>query len=181
MCMYVCDGNNHCIRVFDMDLNFIKSIGSYGKGGSEFDSPEDIKFDTSGNMYVADLDNYRVQVLDSSGHFVQVFGEGQGEPHHVASLHIIEYIMCMPLLLIIVHKSSGEFVMMRRRVYFSRYYIPLVLMGLCMCVTFLSSGIYFEILYIYTLHAHAQRDGVSICLTHIFMIFSDAVSLNVER
>ena len=27
--VYVCDCNNHCIRVFDMDLNFIKSIGSY--------------------------------------------------------------------------------------------------------------------------------------------------------
>ena len=71
--VYVCDSDNHCIQVFDMDLNFIKSIGSHGKGEGEFDSPEDIKFDTSGNMYVADLDNYRVQVLDSSGHFVRMF------------------------------------------------------------------------------------------------------------
>ena len=53
-----------------MDLTFIKSIGSHGKGKGEFDSPKDMKFDTSGNMYVADLGNYRVQVLDSSGHFI---------------------------------------------------------------------------------------------------------------
>ena len=110
--VYVCDGNNHCIQVFDMDLTFIKSIGSYGKGEGEFTMPEDIKFDTSGNMYVADFGNYRVQVLDSSGHFIRVFGEEQREPHHVASLHIIDKYVYASATdnYIVVYKTSGEFV-----------------------------------------------------------------------
>ena len=75
-----------------------------------------------------------------------MFSEGQGEPHHVASLHIIEYSMCMPLLLIIVYKTSSEFVTLfgyegDEEESLFQPLLPLVLMGLCMCVTFLSSGI----------------------------------------
>ena len=122
--VYVCD--NHCIRVFDLDLNFIKTIGSHGKGKGEFDSPKDIKFDASGHMYVADLGNGRVQVLDSSGQFIRVFGEEQREPYGLAHLHIIDKYVYASLLprsfllrsvfnvqdtcCIVVYKTSGEFV-----------------------------------------------------------------------
>ena len=68
--LYLCDCYNHRIQVFDLDLNFIRSIGSCGKGRGELDSPLDIKFDSTGNMYIADYGNHRVQVLDSSGHFI---------------------------------------------------------------------------------------------------------------
>ena len=30
--VYVCDTNNHRIQVFDLNLNFVRSIGSHGKG-----------------------------------------------------------------------------------------------------------------------------------------------------
>ena len=110
--VYVCDCDNHCIQVFDLDLNFIKSIGTPGKGKGEFDSPEDIKFDASGNMYVTDVDNYRVQVLDSSGHFIRVFGEEQREPFCLAGLYIIDkYVYGTDMdHCIVVYKTSGEFV-----------------------------------------------------------------------
>ena len=123
--VYVCD--NHCIRVFDLDLNFIKTIGSHGKGKGEFNSPKDIKFDASGHMYIADLGNGRVQVLDSSGRFIRVFGEEQREPYGLAHLHIIDkyvyasliprsFLLCSVFNIqdsdccIVVYKTSGEFV-----------------------------------------------------------------------
>ena len=62
---------------FDLDLNFVRSIGSHGSGRGEFDRPCDVKFDTAGNMYVADGGNERVQVMDSSGRFIQEFGQGK--------------------------------------------------------------------------------------------------------
>ena len=52
--VYMCDHNNHRIQIFDLDLNFVRSIGSRGKGRGEFDEPSDIKFDTGGNMYIAE-------------------------------------------------------------------------------------------------------------------------------
>ena len=33
--VYVCDHNNHRIQVFDLDLNFVRSIGSRGSGRGE--------------------------------------------------------------------------------------------------------------------------------------------------
>ena len=65
----MCDSNNHRIQVFDLNLNFVRSIGSYGEGGGEYE-PHDVKLDTAGNMYVADYYHSRVQVLDRSGHFM---------------------------------------------------------------------------------------------------------------
>ena len=53
--VYVCDSDNHRIQVFDLDLNFVRSIGSHGKGRGEFNAPHDVKFDTAGNMYVAEF------------------------------------------------------------------------------------------------------------------------------
>ncbi|CAI8027779.1 E3 ubiquitin-protein ligase TRIM71 [Geodia barretti] len=55
--VYVCDRDNHRIQVFDLDLNFVQSIGSHGKGRSQFNAPHDVKFDTAGNMYVAEYSN----------------------------------------------------------------------------------------------------------------------------
>ena len=57
----VCDGNNNRIQVFDLDLNFVRSIGSRGSGRGEFGAPFYVKCDTAGNMYVADFCNRRVQ------------------------------------------------------------------------------------------------------------------------
>ena len=71
--VYVCDCYNHRIQVFDLDLNFMQSIGSHGKGRGEFSKPFDVKFDTDGYIYVTDCGNNRVQVLDRSGRFVQMF------------------------------------------------------------------------------------------------------------
>ena len=75
--VHVCDRDNHRIQVFDLDLNFVRSIGSCGKGRGEFNAPDDVKFDTAGNVYVAEINNRRVQVLDSSGHFIRAFGGGR--------------------------------------------------------------------------------------------------------
>ena len=67
--------DNHRIQVFDLDLNFVRSIGSQGKGRGEFDSPYDVEFDTAGNMYVAEYYKRRVQVIDSSGRFIRSLGQ----------------------------------------------------------------------------------------------------------
>ena len=112
--VYVCDRDNHRIQVFDLELNVIQSIGSYGKGRGEFNAPYDVKFDTGGCMYVADFNNARVQVLDRSGHFVRVFGvKGKGKLHRPSALHIVDkYVYVSEHLgqCIVVYKTSGQFV-----------------------------------------------------------------------
>ena len=112
--MYVCDSDNRRIQVFDLDLNFIRSIGSRGKGTGELDSPHDIKFDSTGNMYIADRGNKRVQVLDSSGHFIRLLGqEGEGRLSGPVSVLIADqyvYVSDFGQHHIVVYTSSGQFV-----------------------------------------------------------------------
>ena len=128
--VYVCDCYNHRIQVFDLDLNFIRSIiGSHGKGGGEFNLPYDVKFDTAGNMYVADTDNnmyvadlgnHRVQVMDSSGQFIREFGqEGEGKLNGPSGLHIADKCVYVSDYChyhrsdyhrIVVYETSGQFV-----------------------------------------------------------------------
>lgn len=109
--VYVCDRENHRIQVFDLDLNFKDSIGSNGRGKGEFDAPKDIKIDTAGNLYVAEWNNARVQVLDNSGKFIQVFGEEK--LRYPTALHIIDkyiYISNIGGDTIVVYDISGNFI-----------------------------------------------------------------------
>ena len=112
--VYVCDRDNDRIQVFNPDLNFIRSIGSRGKGRGEFYDPHDVKFDTAGNMYVADLANDRVQVMDSSGQFIREFDqEGEGKLNGPTALHIADkyvYVSDYWHYRIVVYETSGQFV-----------------------------------------------------------------------
>ena len=112
--VYVCDTNNHRIQVFDLDLNFVRSIGSCGEGRGEFGAPLDVQFDTAGNMYVAEYGNGRVQVMDTSGQFIRSFGqEGEGKLRRPSGLHIADkyvYVSDVSGHCIVVYETSGQFV-----------------------------------------------------------------------
>ena len=60
-------------------------------------------------MYVAEGRNKRVQVLDSSGHFLREFGVGKSQPK---AIHIVDkYVyVCDFSDCIAVYETSGEFV-----------------------------------------------------------------------
>ena len=108
--VYVCDHNNHRIHVFDLDLNFVRSIGSRGSGRGEFE-PYDVKFDTAGNMYVAEWGNGRVQVMDSSGRFIREFGRGKlSEPSGLLIADKYVYVSDMRGHCIVVYETSGQYV-----------------------------------------------------------------------
>ena len=109
--VYVCNCDNHCIQIFDLDLNFVRSICSHGEERGEFNAAFDVKFDTAGNMYVAEWDNERVQVMDRSGKFIQKFGEGKLK--RSSSLHIADkyvYVSDWSGCCTVVYETSGQFV-----------------------------------------------------------------------
>ena len=110
--VYVCDRNNHRIQVFDLDLKFVRSIGSYGKGRGRLHAPLDVKFDTSGNMYVADWGNRRVQVIDNTDHWIQSIPPGgEGDLGGPSALHIADnylYVSDFNNACIRVYETSGN-------------------------------------------------------------------------
>ena len=68
--VYVCDTSNDRIQVLNEDLTYHSSIGSKGSGPGQLVRPEDIAFDSSGKMFIADHDNHRIQILNPEGQFL---------------------------------------------------------------------------------------------------------------
>lgn len=68
------------VKVWNLDgtLNF--EFGAPGTGDGEFDQARGIGVDSSGNIYVSDYFNNRVQKFDSAGNFILSFGaQGSGD------------------------------------------------------------------------------------------------------
>jgi uncharacterized protein (TIGR03663 family) len=72
--IYVADGNNHRIQVFDSNGQFISQWGSQGAGPGQFQEPWGVAVDQNGNVYVADTWNHRIQKFDSEGEFLLQWG-----------------------------------------------------------------------------------------------------------
>jgi hypothetical protein len=69
---YVSDGYiNSRVAKFDRDGNWITTWGEPGSGPSQFNTPHNIGVDATGNVYVADRGNRRVQVFDGDGKFLR--------------------------------------------------------------------------------------------------------------
>jgi DNA-binding beta-propeller fold protein YncE len=59
---------------------FLRKWGSKGNGDGQFNFPTGIAVDNSGNLYVADKENHRVQKFSSEGAFLLKWGrEGTGK------------------------------------------------------------------------------------------------------
>lgn len=54
---------NPRIQVFDTEGKFTSSIGTNGTGDGQFLKPEHVNIDASGNVYVVDRGNQRIQVF----------------------------------------------------------------------------------------------------------------------
>lgn len=77
--IYVVDTNEHMIKVFDLDGNFIRQFGREGTGDGEFYRPWNIYF-SEDELYVAGYASNRIDVYDPDGTFKRSFGkEGTGD------------------------------------------------------------------------------------------------------
>ncbi len=56
--------------------SFLFTFGTSGSGEGEFSGPGDVAVDGSGNIYIADTDNNRIQKFDSDGDFILMWGFG---------------------------------------------------------------------------------------------------------
>ena len=56
------------------EYSFVKKWGSFGTGDGQFNGPVGIATDSSGNVFVDDLNNQRIQKFDNNGNFITKWG-----------------------------------------------------------------------------------------------------------
>lgn len=83
--LYVADAKESRIAVFD--TNSFKLLGHLGKPGKSrnpepgtFSGPTNVAVDRSGNIYVADTFNCRIQILNPEGQILHTFGKRGDQP-----------------------------------------------------------------------------------------------------
>lgn len=80
--IYVADNNNHRIQKFDSNGVFLLKFGTNGGNGTsgsaegQFNFPFGIAVNGTGFIYVADTGNHRIQIFNSVGNFIKMFGFG---------------------------------------------------------------------------------------------------------
>ncbi|TXT27228.1 MAG: hypothetical protein FD134_134 [Gallionellaceae bacterium] len=78
--LYVVDGGNFRIQVFDMDGKFQKSFGGVGKQIGNFARPKEADTDADGNLYVIDSAFGNFQIFNPEGELLMYVGERSDDP-----------------------------------------------------------------------------------------------------
>lgn len=73
--IYVVDGGNFRVQVFDRDGKYMQSFGSVGKQLGNFARPKEIAADREGNVYVVDAAFGNFQIFNADGDLLMYIGE----------------------------------------------------------------------------------------------------------
>jgi DNA-binding beta-propeller fold protein YncE len=71
----VVDNKNHQVYIYSESGDSLLTIGKRGDADGEFNYPQSVAVDTSGNIYVVDAFNFRIQEFDSEGKFIRKYGQ----------------------------------------------------------------------------------------------------------
>lgn len=73
--IYVVDGGNFRVQVFDRNGKYLQSFGSIGKQLGNFARPKEIAADLDGNVYVVDSAFGNFQIFNADGELLMFVGE----------------------------------------------------------------------------------------------------------
>lgn len=73
--LYVVDGGNFRVQIFDKDGKYLKSFGAVGKQLGNFARPKEIATDNEGNVYVTDTAFGNFQIFSAEGELLMFIGD----------------------------------------------------------------------------------------------------------
>jgi len=78
--LYVTDGGNFRVQVFDQEGRFVRAWGSPGRRLGQFSRPKGIALDLQGNVYVVDAAFGNFQIFNPQGTLLMFIGERSTTP-----------------------------------------------------------------------------------------------------
>lgn len=75
--VYVTDVRQHTLKIFNLQGNLVKQIGSKGVQPGQLNAPNGVAVDNNGTMYVTDTGNQRIQVFDKNGKSIKLINGSQ--------------------------------------------------------------------------------------------------------
>lgn len=78
--IYVTDAGNYCVKIFDQNFRFLRTIGKPGSNGAGLNFPQGIQVDDHGDVYVMDSNNGRIVILNQTGELKDSIGTIGGYP-----------------------------------------------------------------------------------------------------
>ena len=109
--LYVTDTGVHAVFQFkiEADMRLVAKVGSRGSGMGLFNYPRGLSVSTNGNVFVADCQNNRIQILDDSLHFQRFITHQTMEyPRDVKLTPDEVYVLCDVSPCILVFSHAGE-------------------------------------------------------------------------
>jgi DNA-binding beta-propeller fold protein YncE len=76
--VYVSDMGASTIKVYTLDGEFVRNVGTYGNRSGQFARTKGITVDNEGNLYVVDGAFQNVQIFNNEGQTLMGFGENNG-------------------------------------------------------------------------------------------------------
>ena len=109
--LYVTDTGVHAVFQFkiEADMRLVAKLGSEGSGIGQFNYPNGLSVSTNGDVFVADFDNNRIQILDDSLHFQKLIThQTMKHPRDIKLTPDEVYVLCYDSPCILVFSHRGE-------------------------------------------------------------------------
>ena len=109
--LYVTDTEVQAVFQFkiEVDMRLVAKLGGEGSGIGQFNSPLGLTVSTNGDVFVADRDNNRIQILDDSLHFQrEITHRTMKYPRDVKLTPDEVYVLCDDSPCIFVFSHAGE-------------------------------------------------------------------------
>ena len=107
--LYVTDTGVHAVFQFkiEVDMRLVAKLGSKGSGIGQFNYPRGLTVSTNGDVFVADCNNNRIQILDDSLHFQrEITHQTMNNPFDVKLTPDEVYVLCHKYIYVLTYTGN---------------------------------------------------------------------------
>jgi DNA-binding beta-propeller fold protein YncE/4-amino-4-deoxy-L-arabinose transferase-like glycosyltransferase len=112
--VYIANTGGSVVLKVSPDGQVVARYGSFGSGFGQLNQPTDVAIDKEGNLYVVDVENHRIQVLDREGRYLRQWSISGANtldsPHIVWGMDGVLYVTDPEMGQVYVYDEQGRVV-----------------------------------------------------------------------